>query len=122
MSKAIWNILGVLMILATIQVLAWISERLPELPPEQHSQFIAGVGLFASVLVAIAAACLFPPSRPVTLGILGVIGIIGCIFNLVEGFHQRNFSQVPITLLLWLPASIYLVVKGKITDDSSTQK
>ncbi|MFM7888716.1 MAG: hypothetical protein ACKPCM_18940 [Pseudanabaena sp.] len=40
----------------------------------------------------------YPKTRPVTLRILGVIGIAGCIFNLIEGAHQGNFSRLPVTI------------------------
>jgi hypothetical protein len=119
MRKAfsIWNILGILCILAAIHLLLGIPERLPALPPEQHSQFIGGMVAVSGVLGMIASACLLPKSRPVTLRMIGAIGLASCIFNLVEGFQQRNFSQFPITLLFWLPGSIYLIIKGKMTDE-----
>lgn len=122
MSKSgwnIWTILGILTILTTILFLAGVPERLAVLPPDQHPKLIAGVAIFTCLLVAIALACLVPRSRPFTLRILGTIGLAGSIFILVDGFQQRNFAQFPITLLFWLPGSIYLVLKGKMNSESS---
>lgn len=122
MSKSgwnIWTILGILTILTAVVSLAGVPEQLAVLPPDQHPKLIAGVAIFTCLLIAIALACLVPRSRPFTLRILGAIGLAGSIFILVDGFQQRNFAQVPITLLFWLPGSIYLVLKGKMNSESS---
>lgn len=115
----IWNILGGLTVLMTVLFLAGVPERLAALPPDQHPKFIAGVALFTSFLIVIALTCLVPRSRPFTLRVLGAIGLAGSVFILVDGFQNRNFVQFPITLLFWLPGSIYLMLKGKMTDESS---
>ncbi len=115
MSKTTWNILGVLTVMAGILLFMSVPERIAALTPEQRPTFIAGGGLILAVLGVIASACFFPKSRPVTLRILGAIGIASCIFTLIEGAHQENFSRFPVTIGFWLPVSVYLVVKGKMT-------
>lgn len=115
----IWTILGILTIVMTIVFLAGAPERLAALPPDQHPKFIVGVTGFTCLLIAIALTCLVPRSRPFTLRILGTIGLAGSVFILVDGFQQRNFSQFPITLVFWLPGSIYLMLKGKMNSGSA---
>ncbi|NMF57321.1 hypothetical protein [Pseudanabaena yagii] len=115
MSKTTWNILGILTIVAGILLFMLAPERYAALTPEQRPTFIAGGVLILAVLGAIASTCFFPKSRPVTLRILGAIGIASCIFTLIEGAHQGNFSRFPVTIGFWLPGSVYLVVKGKMT-------
>lgn len=117
MSQTVWNILSVLTILASFLLFWDYPEQLATLSPDRHFQFIVGGVFFASLLGAIACMCFFPQSRPVTLRILGVIGISGCVFIVVEGFKQRDFSQYPIVLVFWLPGSIYLVLSGKMNSD-----
>lgn len=114
MSKTVWYILGILTVLAGILLFADAPERLATLPPDQKPKFIAGMVFFAGLLGSIAGTCFFPQVRPLTLRILGVFSIVACVFSLVEGFSRGNFSQFPIILVLWLPCSIYLVVKGKL--------
>jgi hypothetical protein len=114
MSRTVWNILGILTILAGISMLPRMFEQFANLSPDRHFQYIVECALFLGVLVAIAVLCFFPKSHPVTLRIVGAIGISGCVFNLVEGFRQRNFAQYPIVLGFWLPGSIYLILKGKM--------
>lgn len=101
-------------ILAGILLFTAAPERLAALPPEQKPKFIAGMVLFAGVLGSIATTCFFPQVRPLTLRILGVIGLFGCIFSLLEGFSQGNFANFPITIVFWLPGSIYLIIKGDL--------
>jgi len=115
MSKTTWNILGILTIVAGIMLFMSTPEKFAALTPEKRPAFIAGGVLIFGVLGAIASTCFFPKSRPVTLRILGVIGIASCIFNLIEGGRQGDFSRFPLTIGFWLPGSVYLVVKGKMT-------
>ncbi len=115
MNKITWNILGILTILATILLFMSAPEKFATLPPDQRPKFILGGIVIMGVLVTIASTCFFPKVRPLTLRILGAIGIAGCVSNLIDGVHKGNFSQFPITLSFWLPGSIYLVVKGKMT-------
>ncbi len=89
-------------------------EKFAALPPDQRPQFILGGIAILAVLVTIASTCFFPKVRPLTLRILGAIGIASCVFSIVEGFHTNNFSLFRRDFL-FLFASIYLVVKGKLT-------
>jgi len=120
MSQTVWNILGICTILALGLFLSTIHEQWSTLTPDQPPPSYLGVILFSGVLVVIAIACLVPKSRPFTLRIVGAIGIAGCIFSLIEGFKQQNFAQFPITLIFWLPGSVYLTIKGKMNDDPPT--
>ncbi|MBP0017678.1 MAG: hypothetical protein J7647_08975 [Cyanobacteria bacterium SBLK] len=54
MSQTVWNILGILTILASILLFWDYPERLAVLPPDRHFQFIAGGVFFALLLSAIA--------------------------------------------------------------------
>ncbi len=121
MNQTVWNILGFFTIIAIWIMLSGIPERLQALPLEQHHKFIFGITLFVFVLIVIVMLCFIPKSRPFTLRILGAIGVAGCIFSLVEGFQQRNFTQFPIIFLFWFPGSLYLVIKGKMSDEPPTQ-
>lgn len=112
MSRTLWNILGILSILAGISLITAIPERLAALPPDQHPKLLEGLVGMEGLCAVIAVTCFFPKSYPVTLRILGVLGIVGCLFNLVQGVQYREFSQFPIILVFWLPGSIYLVLKG----------
>jgi len=114
MSKTTWNILGILTIVAGIILFMSAPEKFAALTPEQRPTFIAGGVLILGILGAIVSTCFFPTSRPVTLRILGAIGIAGCIFNLIEGGRKGDFSGFPLTIGLWLPGSVYLVVKGNL--------
>jgi hypothetical protein len=115
MNKSIWIILGIFSILAGISLILATPDRLAALPPDQHPKLIQGLVFLVGTCGIIALACFFPKSHPVTLRILGAYGVFACIFNLVEGIRQHNFSQFPMVLVFWLPGSIYLVVKGKMT-------
>lgn len=114
MSKTVWYIIGILTILASILFFSDAPERFVALPPDRRPNFIMGCGLFAAVLGAIIGTCFFPRIRPVTLRILGAIGVAACVFNLIEGARSHDFYKIFINLALWLPGSIYLVVKGKL--------
>jgi len=122
MSRTIWIILGILSILAGLLLILAAPERLAALPPDQHPKLILGLAGFVGLCGVIAVTCFFPKSYPVTLRILGAFGIAGCIFHLVEGVRQHNFTQFPILFVFWLPGSIYLVVKGKMTFDSTSDR
>ena len=113
-SKIVWYIMGILTILATILFFMGIPERLAVLPPDQHPKLIYGSILFGVVLGTIIVTCFFPRVHTVSLRIIGAISMACCVFNLIDSFRTRNFSQFPLTLSLWLPGSIYLVVKGKM--------
>jgi len=113
--KPIWTILGILSILAGISLMLATPDRLAALPPDQHPKLIQGLFFFEGICGMIGLTCFFPKSHPVTLRILGAYGAAGCIFILVEGIRRHNFSQFPILFTFWLPGSIYLVVKGKMT-------
>ncbi|MEH1821969.1 MAG: hypothetical protein V7L31_23300 [Nostoc sp.] len=115
MSKTLWNILGILTIFAGISLFMMAPERFAALPPDQRPKFITGGVLIAGILSVIASTCFFPKVRPITLRILGTVGIASCVFDLIEGFHRGDFSQFAIILVFWLPGSIYLMVKGKMT-------
>ena len=115
MNRTIWKILGILCILAGLSMFWQTPERLTALPPDQHLKLIEGLIFGESLLGAIAIMCFFPKSYPVTLRIVGAYGVASCIFVLVEGVRHHDFSQFPILLVFWLPGSIYLVTKGKMT-------
>ncbi|MEE3719575.1 hypothetical protein V2H45_22800 [Tumidithrix elongata RA019] len=117
MSKTMWNILGIFTILAGGSLFMMVSERLAVLPADQHPKLILGGVFIAAILVVIATTCFFPKVRPVTLRILGAIGIAGCVFNLIEGSYRGNLIQFFLILVFWLPGSIYLTLKGKLTFD-----
>lgn len=114
MSQRVWNILGILTILAGFLFFSAMPEQFPTIPPDQRQKYIAGGVFFAGLLGVIVGTCFFPKVRPFTLRILGTYGAAGCLFILFEGIRQREFSQFPITLLFWLPGSIYLMLKGKM--------
>ncbi len=114
MSKTTWNILGILTILAGILLFMSVPEKFAALPPDQRPKFIAGVFFIFGLLGIIASTCFFPKVRPLTLRILGVFSIVCCVFTLIEGAHRGDFSKFPQIIILWLPGSIYLVVKGKM--------
>jgi hypothetical protein len=113
MSRFTWNLLGGCTVLAGILLLSLGQERIAQLPPDQHNGQILALVLFEAVLTAIAVACFFPRTHPVTLRMIGVIGVAACGFNMIQGFLQGNFSQYPISLL-WLTPSLYLVWRGDL--------
>jgi lipopolysaccharide export LptBFGC system permease protein LptF len=119
MSRFVWNFLGGCTVLAGILLLNMGQERRAELPPDEHHNLIWMLVLFEVVLASIAIACFFPKSHKVTLRIIGAIGVIGCVFNLVQGFHQRDFSQYP-TSFLWLLPSLYLLWRGDLGQKDGT--
>ncbi|MBW4646444.1 MAG: hypothetical protein KME23_26210 [Goleter apudmare HA4340-LM2] len=72
--------------------------------------------------VVIAIACWFPQSHPVTLRLIGVIGIAGCIFSIFDSFRHPEFgwlgivARLGLIFTLWLPGSIYLLIKGRMSE------
>jgi len=114
MRQRVWTILGVLTILAGISLFFGMVEQFPNVPPDQRQKYIAGGIFFSGLLSVVAGTCFLPKVRPLTLRILGTYGAVGCLFLLVEGVRQRDFSQFPIILVFWLPGSIYLILKGKM--------
>ena len=113
MSRFVWNFLGGCTVLAGILLFQTVQERRAQLPPTQPRPSILALVAFEAVLAAIAIACFFPKTHPVTLRIIGVIGVVGCVFNLVQGFRQGDFTQYPMCLF-WLLPSIYLVWRGDL--------
>jgi hypothetical protein len=95
MSRFVWNFLGGCTVLAGILLFQQVQERMVQLPPAQPRPNILALVAFEAVLAAIAGACFFPKTHPVTLRIIGVIGVAGCVFNLVDGWRQGNFAQYP---------------------------
>ena len=85
MSKWVWNVLGGCTVLAGILLLQMEQERSAQLPPNQRDGQILTLVLFEAVLAAIACACFFPKTHPVTLRIIGVIGVAACGFNKSAG-------------------------------------
>ncbi len=114
MSKTTWNILGILTIVVGVILFMSLPEKFAALTPEQRPTFISGGVLIFVVLGVVVSTCFIPKSRPLTLRILGAIAIACCIFNLIEGGRKGDFSGFPLTIGLWLPGSVYLVVKGKL--------
>lgn len=115
-NKPIFIFLGISSLVCIFLLVSAIPERLAELPPERHKTFIYGMAAFVVLCLTLAILCFFPQSHWITLRILGIIGIAGCVFTLVEGVRTRNLARVPIALFFWLPGSIYLLKRGKMTD------
>ncbi|MFB2924309.1 MULTISPECIES: hypothetical protein [Aerosakkonema] len=116
MNRTFYNILGFLSVIAGISLIVQMREILATRPPENLPLFYWGTAGLVGVCVVIAIFCFFPKSHPYTLRIIGAIGLLSTIYYLYEAFHNGNFFQVGTALLFWLPGSIYLIVKGKMTD------
>lgn len=116
MNRTFYNILGFLSVIAGISLILQMPEILATRPPENLSLFYWGTAGLVGVCILIAIFCFFPKSHPYTLRIIGAIGFLSTLYYLYESFRDRNFAQVGIALLFWLPGSIYLIVKGKMTD------
>ncbi|OKH39989.1 hypothetical protein NIES2119_03295 [[Phormidium ambiguum] IAM M-71] len=116
MNRTFYNILGFLSVIAAISLLLQMREILTTRPPENLSLFYSGTALLVGVCIVIAIFCFFPKTHPYTLRIIGAIGLISTIYYLYDAFRTQNFFQVGTALLFWLPGSIYLIVKGKMTD------
>jgi len=116
MNRTFYNILGFLSVIAGISLILQMREILATRPPENLSSFYSGTALLVGVCIVIAIFCFFPKSHPVTLRIIGAIGLISTIYYLYDAFHNHNFAQLGTALFFWLPGSIYLIVKGKMTD------
>lgn len=116
MNRTFYNILGFLSVIAGISLIVQMREILATRPPENLSLFYWGTAGLVGVCIVIAIFCFFPKSHPYTLRIIGAIGLISTIYYLYEAFHKHNFAQLGTALFFWLPGSIYLIVKGKMTD------
>lgn len=116
MNRTFYNILGFLSVIAGISLILQMREILATRPPENLSLLYWGTAGFVGLCFLIAIFCFFPKSHPYTLRIIGAIGFLSTLYYLYESFRDRNFAQVGIALLFWLPGSIYLIVKGKMTD------
>ncbi|MGK7926092.1 MAG: hypothetical protein AB4290_12760 [Spirulina sp.] len=117
MSRTVWNILGVLTILAAIVFFSRYPERLAVLPPDRHFQLIAGGVFFAILLCTIACICFFPKTRPVTLPILGFYCIVAVILNglgLLDVLRQKE-GFLCLHFWYWLLFSISMFYLGRIT-------
>jgi uncharacterized membrane protein HdeD (DUF308 family) len=117
LQQALFIFLGIASIACAILLILGIPERLAALPPDRHKTLIYGTGALVGFCVFSAILSFFPQSHFITLRIAGAIGLAGCIFILVDSFHTQNFDRVPITLLFWLPGSIYLIMRGKMSDE-----
>lgn len=115
MSK-IYKVLGLLAILGGISLIVQAREILATRPPENLSLFYWGTAGMVGLCAIIAIFCFFPQSHPITLRIIGAIGIVSTIYYLYDSFYNHKFAQVGIALLFWLPGSIYLFLKGKMSD------
>lgn len=116
MNRTFYNILGFLSVIAGISLIVQMREILATRPPENLSLFYWGTAGIVGVCVVIAIFCFFPKSHPYTLRIIGVFGLISTIYYLYDAFRTQNFFQVGTAFLFWLPGSIYLILKGKMTD------
>ncbi|MCL1468509.1 hypothetical protein [Argonema galeatum] len=116
MNRNFYIILGILSILAGISLIVQGREILVTRPPENPSLFYWGTAGLVGLCAIIAIFCFFPQSHPFTLRIIGAIGLVSTIYYLYDSFHNHKFAQVGTALLFWLPGSIYLILKGKITD------
>jgi hypothetical protein len=121
MSRWVWNVLGGCTVLAGILLLQMVRERSAQLPPNQRDGQILALVLSEAVLAAIAFACFFPKTHPVTLRIIAVIGIAACGFNLLQGFRQGDFSHYPMNLF-WLFLSLILLWRGDLGNALSGKK
>jgi type IV secretory pathway VirB2 component (pilin) len=121
MSRWVWNVLGGCTVLAGILLLQMVRERSAQLPPNQRDGQILALGVSEAVLAAIAFACFFPKTHPVTLRIIAVIGIAACGFNLLQGFRQGDFSHYPMNLF-WLFLSLILLWRGDLGNALSGKK
>ena len=122
MNRTIYKVLGVAALLCIFLLVSGTAERAAELPPEDRSLLYWGTAAMVGVCLAIAAACFFPRSHPVSLRILGAIGIASSIFYLVENIREGRFIALGPALLFWLPGSLYLAIAGKLTLPPPKQK
>lgn len=116
MNRTFYNILGFLSVIASISLILQMREVLATRPPENLSLLYWGTAAIVGLCVVIAIFCFFPKSHPYTLRIIGAIALISTIYYLYNAFRTQNFFQVGTALLFWLPGSIYLIAKGKMTD------
>ena len=116
MSRTLYIVLGVLAILCGVSLVMQIPEILATRPPDNLVVFYGGTAALVGLCLVIAITCFFPKSHPITLRIIGAIGIVSTIYYLYDSFHNHKFAQVGTALLFWLPRSIYLVLKGNMTD------
>ena len=116
MNRTFYNILGFLSVIAAISLLLQMREILATRPPENLSLFYSGTTLLVGVCFVIAIFCFFPKSHPYTLRIIGAIGLISTIYYLYDAFQNQNFALLGTAIFFWLPGSIYLIFKGRMTD------
>lgn len=122
MRRSVWIGIGILSILAGMSLLVQAPEIFATRPPDKQMEFIFGTGGLVGLCGAIAIACFFPSSHPITLRLIGVIGITSCVYSMYDSFQDRDLVWVKIIsrfILIfgfWGPFSIYLTIKGKMTD------
>ena len=116
MSRTLYKILGSCAILAAISLVMQAREILATRPPTNLTEFYFGTAFLIGLCLVSAIICFFPRSHPVTLRVIGVVGVISTLYYLYDSFHNHKFAQVGTALVFWLPGSIYLIMKGKMTD------
>lgn len=121
MSRTLWKALGILSLVAGLSLLIQAPDVFVTRPPDKQLEFIIGTAALIGLCIVIAVACWFPQSHPVTLRLIGAIGVAGCIFSIFDSFRHTEIgwlgiiSRLGLIFCLWLPGSMYLVIKGKMT-------
>ena len=67
----------------------------------------------AAFFIAIAIACFFPQSHPITLRLIGIIIFAIYVAYVYESFLTQNLSRAVVGFLVWGIPSGYLAVMGK---------
>ena len=120
MHRSIWIVLGILSALAGLSLLQQSPQVFATRAPEQKLDFILGTISLVGLCGVCSIACLFPRSHPVTLRIIGGIGIASCLFSIYSTFRDPEvvwlviLLRLALILIFWLPASIFLVYKGRM--------
>lgn len=112
-----WTVLGIASLIAGVHLLLSLLDTLDTLPPAGQGRGTALLlwsGLIGICLIS-ALLCLFPQSHWITLRILGAYGVVASIFNIINAVQHQNGVQIVMSLLFWLPGSIFLLWKGQLT-------
>ncbi|KAF3890080.1 MULTISPECIES: hypothetical protein [Nostocales] len=121
MSRTVWIVLGISSIVAAVSLLVQAPDVFATRPPDKQLEFILFLAGLVGLCGTFAVACFFPKSHPITLRIIGAIGVVSCVFSIYSSFQDRSLnwigvaSRLSIVLGFWLPGSIYLLLKGKMT-------
>lgn len=113
--RLLWNVLGVACLVAGIHLLISLLQAFGTLPIEgRATALLLWSGLIAICFIG-ALLCLFPRSHWITLRLLGGYGVAASIFNIVNAVQTQNYVQIVMSLLFWLPGSLFLLWKGRLT-------